>query len=109
MWAGLVGGIQQQELADCLGINLKTFQRVFADDIKTAVVKGNARIAARLFKKAVEDGDVAALIYWTKARMGWSDRPRENEEARLEISDADYLAACKAVVAEARAKRKGEG
>ena len=66
-------GIPQYDIADVIGIAAPTLRRHYRQELKTGSIGANAKVVGVLFKLAVE-GNVAACIFWTKARMGWSDR-----------------------------------
>ena len=82
-------GVPQHYIAEALGVDLKTLRKRFKDELAHALIKANASIATTLFQTAmgqpaiVEDGvvvqearppHVGALIFWLKARAGWSER-----------------------------------
>lgn len=66
-------GIPQEGIARVIGIDPKTLRKHFRDELDTAAVKANAKIGGTLFNKAV-NGDTTAAIWWTKARMHWSEK-----------------------------------
>lgn len=68
-------GIQQTEIALVVGIDGKTLRAHFRDELDTAMVKANAKVAANLFKQATKDDPkaVTAAIFWAKTRMGWKE------------------------------------
>lgn len=55
------------------GIDLNTLKKHFRTELASGKAKANAKIGQRLYRKA-EEGDTAALIWWTKAQMGWTDK-----------------------------------
>lgn len=63
-------GVQQDEIARCLGIAPKTLRRHFRQELDTATSLANAAVAQRLFTSA-KAGNVAAMIFWLKCRAGW--------------------------------------
>lgn len=75
-------GISHEDIAEQIGIDPKTLRKHFRKELKTGVTEANAKIAQRLFKKAI-DGDTTAMIWWTKARAGW------RETQRQEVTGAD--------------------
>lgn len=85
-------GVPQDQIGRVIGCDAKTLRRHYRDILDTAAAEANAAVAGRLFKLAM-DGDVAACIFWTKARMGWSDRlqvhhttgPALTHEERLQM------------------------
>lgn len=67
-------GITHEQIALCVrdGISADTLVKYFADELKTARVKANAKIGGKLYNMAME-GNVAAAIFWAKTRMGWKE------------------------------------
>ncbi len=68
-------GISHEDIAAQIGIDPKTLRKHFRQELTSGVTEANAKIAQRLFKKAM-DGDTIAMIWWTKARAGWSEKTR---------------------------------
>ena len=66
-------GIHQTEIARLLNIDAKTLRLHFRDELDTGMTKANMRVAQALYTNAVKHNNVAAQIWWTKARMGWKD------------------------------------
>ncbi|MGC9239873.1 MAG: hypothetical protein ACP5D5_09440 [Acidithiobacillus sp.] len=68
-------------------IDDKTLRKHFREELDTAAVKANQKVAAALFRKATDpDGgssSVTAAIFWLKTRAGWK------ETAGLEVSGPD--------------------
>ncbi len=56
-------------------ITNKTLSAAFKDELRSGWVNANAKVVKSLFEKATGDGpaSVTACIWWTKARMGWSE------------------------------------
>lgn len=77
-------GIPQDEIAMCVrdGIDVKTLRKAFGHEIATAKTRANARVAGSLFNRAINGSDTAA-IWWTKSRMGWS------EKQALDLTNSD--------------------
>ena len=66
-------GAPQDDIACVLEIDPKTLRQAFRRELDVGMAKANAKIAQTLFQQAV-GGNVAAAIYWTKARMGWREK-----------------------------------
>jgi len=66
-------GITQEDIARVLDIDAKTLRKHYRDELDTAAVKANAAVAGTLFNKA-KAGDTAAMIWWTKSRMRWTEK-----------------------------------
>jgi hypothetical protein len=73
-------GIRHEEIAR-LVINPSTGKPIddttlrihFRLELDTGVTKANTAVASKLYKMATEQGNVTAMIWWTKARMGWRE------------------------------------
>ncbi len=63
-------GLTQEQTASVCGVSVDTLARHYKPDLEFGAAHVNAKIGAKLFEKAMK-GDTTALIWWTKARMGW--------------------------------------
>ncbi len=76
-------GMNQEQIADALGINIKTLMRHkqlnrdFMEAIKAGQAKGIAEITNALFNQG-KDGNTSAAIFYLKNRAGWSDKQEDN-------------------------------
>ena len=79
-------GLSESQVADALGVSRATLLRRKKDDeaFDAAIKRGKARgiqlISNALFEAAIE-GSVPAMIFYLKARAGWSDKPKELTES----------------------------
>lgn len=71
------GGIDEETIALCLGIDIETLRAHYGDELTTSAAKANAKIIQKLYAEAT-GGNIAAIKWWTQARMGWSEN---NEKA----------------------------
>ena len=86
-------GIPQQQIALLLGISKPTLHDHYRDDLDIGMADANSKIAGTLFLQAM-NGNTAAAIFWTKARMGWSERQDitiSGGEKPLEVSVQSQL------------------
>lgn len=67
-------GIPQEQIATVLDIDSKTLRLHYRRELDTGVVEANSQIAKTLWNQGVREGNTAALIWWTKSRMGWKER-----------------------------------
>lgn len=73
--SALVGfGVTQDEIAAYVEIDPKTLRKHYARELATGKTRANAAVARRLFSAAVEEGSVAAMIFWLKVQAGWSEK-----------------------------------
>jgi len=84
-------GLNEQQIADYMGVSTDTFGRRkkddpdFAECIKRGKSKGIAKIANNLYAQSCE-GNVSAGIFFMKNRAGWSDKQDLNANVKTEVS-----------------------
>ncbi len=66
-------GYTQDQCAALIGKCVDLLARECRDELDNGALKVNAKIGGKLFQKAM-DGDTTALIWWSKTRMGWSEK-----------------------------------
>ena len=66
-------GVQQDQIALFLEIDTKTLRKYYRRELDTGTIRANAKVAARLFKSATEEGIPASMFFWLKCRAGWRD------------------------------------
>lgn len=76
-------GIPQEGIARVIGIDPKTLRKYYDDEISTAAIKANAKIGGTLYNKAI-NGDTSAAIWWSKARMRWSEKTETELSGELD-------------------------
>lgn len=54
------------------GISTEALTAHFRPELITGKAKANTKVGQTLFQKAI-DGDVTAMIWWSKSQMRWSD------------------------------------
>lgn len=67
-------GVEQEQIAVYLDIDKKTLTKHYRRELDTGKIKGNAAVARRLYKAAVEEGSVPAMIFWLKIQAGWREK-----------------------------------
>lgn len=85
-------GITQADIATVLDIDEKTLRKYYREELDTAAVKANATIGGALFNKA-KGGDTAAMIWWTKTRMRWSEKTEVEHSGNLDLThiESEYV------------------
>jgi hypothetical protein len=72
-------GIPQKQI--CLmimnGIASDTLAKHFRTELDLGIAKANSDVAGTLYQKAMS-GDTTALIWWTKARMKWTETQKHH-------------------------------
>ena len=81
-------GVPQEEISTVLGIDSKTLRKHFREELDTALIKANAKVAANLFTQATKDDFRAApaAMFWAKTRMGWREKLDVNVTGSLKIN-----------------------
>lgn len=72
-------GVPQEDIAKHIEIDPKTLRLHFRRELDAGVLEANAKVAQSLFHMATQGKNVAAAIFWLKARAGW----REKQEIEL--------------------------
>jgi len=67
-------GVNQLDIAAYIGISDETLRKHYEKEIKKGAIEANAKVAAALFSKAVDQNDVTAQIFWLKTRGRWKER-----------------------------------
>jgi hypothetical protein len=67
-------GIRQDDIAAHLEIDPKTLRKHFRRELDRGTVEANAKVAQSLFNMATSGNNVAAAIFWMKARAGWREK-----------------------------------
>jgi hypothetical protein len=73
-------GNTQEEIASYLHISVDTLTRHYRDELDNSVVRANAKVAAKLFRKAIDGDDIKAQIFWLKTRAKWREKDRDEEK-----------------------------
>jgi hypothetical protein len=69
-------GVTEFDIARVIGISVPTLLKYYREEIETAAIRANARVAQSLFHMATH-GNVAAAIFWLKTQARWSEPPKE--------------------------------
>ena len=70
--AGL--GVSRRQLARYLRMDETRLAALLGDELEQAEVEANSKVAKALFTMATQKNNVAAAIFWMKARSGWRER-----------------------------------
>ena len=76
-------GILQEDIAKVIGIEPKTLRRRFRDELDRGMIEANVKVAQSLFQMATTGKNVAAAIFWMKARASWRDRPEHTLQSNV--------------------------
>lgn len=67
-------GLPQDQIALLLEIDPKTLRKHFRDDLDRGMAEANVKVGQTLFGMATTGNNVAATIFWMKARAGWREK-----------------------------------
>lgn len=84
-------GIPHDGIATHLDIDPKTLRLHFRRELNRGAVDATAKVAQSLFSMATTGKNVAAAIFWMKARASWREKHdvTVNMKPLSELSDAD--------------------
>lgn len=86
-------GVTQLDICNILDITKPSLHKHYRREIDLGFAQANARVGESLFRQATEGGNVAAAIFWMKARAGWREKQEIIVESTArELSDAELLA-----------------
>jgi len=86
-------GMPQMDISTFLDIDAKTLRKHFTRELEMGSIEATTKVAQSLFRMATEGKNVAAAIFWMKARANWREKQPEglaHEEKSLdEMTDAE--------------------
>lgn len=88
----VTAGVQCKIIAQVIGISPNTLSKHFQHEISTSKHMANARVAAALFKSAVESNNVTAQIFWLKTQAGWRETIAYEGKQTMQIEEAKKVA-----------------
>ena len=71
-------GIEEDQIARAHRMSRTALRRQYRRELATGAARANAKVMASLFDAAI-GGNVSAMIWWTKARMGWHEVVRDRK------------------------------
>jgi hypothetical protein len=75
----VAGGIQQPEIAALLRISARSLRTHFRHEIDTATTELAHKVVAAHVKR-IEEGDMRAIEWWERSRLGWSEKAPEGSQ-----------------------------
>jgi len=66
-------GITQLQISMLLDMDVKTLTKHYRNDIDMGIAKSDSILAGALYKKAIEDEDLGAMIWLSKVRLRWKE------------------------------------
>ena len=84
-------GVPQPDIATHIGIDPKTLRKHFREELDRGSIEATAKVAQSLFNMATTGNNVAAAIFWMKARAGWREKQQIELSGRSleQMSEAD--------------------
>ena len=67
-------GVPHAQIATFIRIDPKSVRKHYRDELDRGMIEANAKVAQTLFTLATVDKNVAAAIFWMKARAGWREK-----------------------------------
>ena len=81
-------GMPHVDIASFFDIDAKTLRKHFGRELELGSIEATAKVAQSLFRMATEGKNVAAAIFWMKARAGWREK---QIEPPVDDRDADSM------------------
>ena len=86
-------GMPHVDIATFFDIDAKTLRKHFGRELELGSIEATAKVAQSLFRMATEGKNVAAAIFWMKARAGWREKQPEalmrDDTPVHELSDSE--------------------
>jgi hypothetical protein len=67
-------GVPHDDIALVVKCSPPTLRKRFRQELDVATIEANARVAQTLYQQATTPGNIAATIFWLKARAGWREK-----------------------------------
>jgi hypothetical protein len=83
-------GTHRDLIANYLGIDSHTVSKYYGDLIEKTMTARNQKVANTLFKKAVVDGNVVAIIFWLKCQARWKE---VKDDTTPDMTNSDLIKA----------------
>ena len=74
-------GITHEDIGKQVGCEPKTLRKHFREELDRGTVEATAKVAQSLFQMATTGENVAAAIFWMKARAGWREKSQVEHTA----------------------------
>ena len=71
--------VPKEQIALLIGVNTDTLEKYYGDEMKKGVANTNRKVVRALLQNALK-GDTTAQIWWTKARLGWSEKREDKDK-----------------------------
>ncbi len=78
-------GVPQEDIGRVIGISHVTLRKYYEQELETAAIQANAKVAETCYQMATSGTMPAATFFWLKTRAKW----RETSEHDLRFVDKD--------------------
>lgn len=95
-------GMPQEDIAKNIGITAKTLREHYREELDTGKAKANMMVAGELYKLCAA-GNPAAIIFWCKTQMNFTE-----DSERVPLEPIDITEASKEVLRQAIADADAE-
>ena len=88
-------GMPQMDIGTFLDIDAKTLRKHFTRELEMGSIEATTKVAQSLFRMATEGKNVAAAIFWMKARANWREKQPEalvDNRSLDELTDEELTA-----------------
>jgi len=80
-------GITQEDIARYIGISVDTLAKYYRHELDTALIRANAMVANKLFRKATEGDDLTAMMFWLKTRARWREKDASDDRNLTSLAE----------------------
>lgn len=67
-------GFIQKDICTAIGVSIATLHKYYRKEIDEGWMHANLEVAKSLYRQATEEGNTQAMIFWLKARGGWTEK-----------------------------------
>ena len=67
-------GVPHDDISRIVKCSPPTLRKRFRDELDLGNAEANAKVAQTLYQQATTPGNIAATIFWLKARAGWREK-----------------------------------
>ena len=67
-------GVPHDDIGRIVKCSPPTLRKRFRDELDLGIAEANAKVAQTLYQQATTPGNIAATIFWLKARAGWREK-----------------------------------
>lgn len=77
-------GVPQESICHIIGVSKPTLHAHYRTELDLGMAEANAKVSGALFK-LIEQGNVAATIFWLKSRCGWSEKVQTEQVGDIRV------------------------